>query len=88
LKLFGRKKGRKLSLRKQSLINTLLPNISLGNEVIFQKTINSDIQKFLEIGFGHGENLIKLSKEKPDWTLLGVEPYINGVASLLEKIDA
>ena len=87
MKLFGRKKGRKLSLRKQSLINILLPNISLDNEIIFQKIINSKFQKFLEIGFGHGENLIQLSKERPEWTFLGVEPFINGVASLLERID-
>tara|TARA_A100001011_G_scaffold60437_1_gene60266 strand:+ start:940 stop:1602 length:663 start_codon:yes stop_codon:yes gene_type:complete len=87
LKLFGRKKGRKLSLRKQSLINILLPNISLENEVLFQNIFNSDVQIFLEIGFGHGENLIQLSKERPEWTFLGIEPFINGVASLLERID-
>ena len=87
MKLFGRKKGRKLSLRKQSLINILLPNISLENEVLFQNIFNSDVQIFLEIGFGHGENLIQLSKERPEWTFLGVEPFINGVASLLDRID-
>ena len=87
MNLYGRKKGRKLSLKKQSLINTLLPNISLDNEVIFQNIFNSDIKKFLEIGFGHGENLIHLSKERPGWIFLGIEPFINGVASLLEKID-
>ena len=87
MKLFGRKKGRKLSLRKQSLINILLPNISLENEVLFQNIFNSDVQIFLEIGFGHGENLIQLSKERPEWTFLGIEPFINGVASLLERID-
>ena len=87
MKLYGRKKGRKLSLKKQSLINILLPNISLDNEVVFQNIFNSDIKKFLEIGFGHGENLIRLSKERPGWIFLGIEPFINGVASLLEKID-
>ena len=87
MKLFGRKKGRKLSSRKQSLINILLPNISLENEVLFQKILNSDVQKFLEIGFGYGENLIRLSKERPEWIFLGVEPFVNGVASLLERID-
>ena len=87
MKLFGRKKGRKLSSRKQSLLNILLPNISLENEALFQKIFNSDVQKFLEIGFGHGENLIRLSKERPEWIFLGVEPFINGVASLLERID-
>ncbi len=87
MKLFGRKKGRKLSLRKQGLIDSLLPNISLENEEVLKKIFNSGVQKFLEIGFGHGENLIRLSKERPGWTFLGVEPFINGVASLLERID-
>ena len=87
MKIFGRKKGRKLSLRKQSLIKTFLPSVSLSNDLLFRKIFNSDVKKFLEIGFGHGENLIRLSKERPEWTFLGVEPFINGVASLLERID-
>ena len=59
----------------------------MSNDLLFRKIFNSDVKKFLEIGFGHGENLIRLSKERPEWTFLGVEPFINGVASLLERID-
>ena len=40
----------------------------------------------LEIGFGHGENLIKMSLKKPNWFFIAIDPFLNGVASLLEKI--
>ena len=41
---------------------------------------------FLEFGFGHGENVIKLSVNRPDWVFIAIDPFLNGVASLLEKI--
>jgi tRNA (guanine-N7-)-methyltransferase len=87
LKLFGRKKGRKISLKKINLINNLLPNISLDDKTIFNQILSSEKKKFLEVGFGYGENLIKLSQDRPDWVFLGVEYFINGVASILDKID-
>ena len=88
MKLFGRKKGRKISSKKLDLINNLLPNISLDNKTIFNQILSSKKKKFLEVGFGHGENLIKLSQDRPDWVFLGVEYFVNGVASILDKIDS
>ena len=41
---------------------------------------------FLEFGFGHGENIVKLSLNRPDWVFIAIDPFLNGVASLLEKI--
>jgi tRNA (guanine-N7-)-methyltransferase len=41
---------------------------------------------FLEFGFGHGENIIKLSVNRPHWVFIAIDPFLNGVASLLEKI--
>ena len=70
------------------MINNLLPNISLDNKTIFNQILSSKKKKFLEVGFGHGENLIKLSKDRPDWVFLGVEYFVNGVASILDKIDS
>ena len=40
----------------------------------------------LEIGFGHGENLIKMSLKNPCWFFIAIDPFLNGVAALLEKI--
>ena len=86
-RLFGRKKGRKLSDKKNILIKNLLPKISLEKKENLQSLLTSKTPIFLELGFGQGENLIKLSLARPDWKFLGVDSYINGVASLLEKID-
>ena len=88
MKLFGRKKGRKISSKKIKLINNFLPKISLDDKTIFNQILSSEKKKFLEVGFGHGENLIKLSKDRPDWVFLGVEYFVNGVASILDKIDS
>jgi len=41
---------------------------------------------FLEIGFGAGEHLAHQAALHPDVGIIGCEPYINGVASLLQKL--
>ena len=86
-RLFGRKKGRKLSKIKNTLIKNLLPKISIEKKENLQSVLTNKKPIFLELGFGQGENLVKLSLARPDWNFLGVDPYINGVASLLEKIN-
>ena len=42
---------------------------------------------WLEIGFGGGEHLVHQAGANPDVGLIGAEPFINGVAMLLAKID-
>lgn len=41
---------------------------------------------WLEIGFGGGEHLVHQAATHPEVGLVGCEPYINGVATLLGKI--
>jgi tRNA (guanine-N7-)-methyltransferase len=41
----------------------------------------------LEIGFGGGEHLIAQAKAHPEQRFLGVEPFLNGVASCLRHIE-
>ena len=89
---YGRKKGRKLSKKSTYLIDKLLPELQIKEKDCsngLSKTIfgKNKIPIFLEIGFGYGENIIELSKKRPDWGFIGIEPYLNGVASLLNKID-
>lgn len=43
---------------------------------------------WLEIGFGGGEHLAAQARAHPDIGLLGVEPFVNGVAKLLSVIEA
>ena len=86
MRIFGRKKGRRLSYTKQKLVEDFLPNISLDNDKILRHVFSLKKHLFLEFGFGHGENIIKLSVNRPDWVFIAIDPFLNGVASLLEKI--
>ncbi len=74
LRTFGRRHGKKLSARQQTLIDELLPCLT-------PKT--GDI---LEIGFGAGEHIRTLATTNPDKIIIGAEPFMNGVASLLSAI--
>ena len=86
MRIFGRKKGRKLSFNKQKLVEDFLPNISLDNDKNLKHILSLKKHLFLEFGFGHGENIIKLSINRPNWIFIAIDPFLNGVASLLEKI--
>ena len=86
MRIFGRKKGRRLSFTKQKLVEDFLPSISLDNDKKLRHVLSLKKHLFLEFGFGHGENIIKLSVNRPDWVFIAIDPFLNGVASLLEKI--
>ena len=43
---------------------------------------------WLEVGFGAGEHLAAQAEAHPDIGLIGCEPFLNGVAALLARIDA
>ncbi|MBD5388753.1 tRNA (guanosine(46)-N7)-methyltransferase TrmB [bacterium] len=75
IRTFGRRHGKKLSARQDHLIRDLLPRIAPGNA--------ADI---LEIGFGAGEHVRELALHHPDKIIIGAEPFMNGVASLLSAI--
>ncbi len=80
-KLFGRRKGRPLSARRQRLMDELLPKVEVKSSSIEGR------RTWLEIGFGGGEHLAAQAAAHPDVLFLGCEPFINGVASLLVHIE-
>ena len=80
LRTFGRRHGKKLSNRKQCLMDNLLPKIAPKAQDFAEK------QVILEIGFGNGEHLRDLSIQNPDKIIVGAEPFANGVAALLSAI--
>lgn len=80
LRTFGRRHGKKLSARKQWLIDNLLPEIAPKTTDFAQQSV------ILEIGFGNGEHLRDLATSNPDSTVIGAEPFMNGVAALLSAI--
>jgi tRNA (guanine-N7-)-methyltransferase len=89
---FGRRKGHKLRPHQARLIGTLLPDLALdlsnpappGLRVLFPIPVN-DVA--LEIGFGAGELMIAQAREHPHTGMIGVEPFINGMAKALAAIE-
>ncbi len=77
IRTFGRRHGKKLSARQQHLIECVLPRIAPQNPAG---------ELILEIGFGAGEHVRDLARTNPDKTIIGAEPFMNGVASLLSAI--
>lgn len=91
--LYGRRKSHKLSPRQQWLLGHRLPNLSLSppHAPDFTEWIAAARSGYealwLEVGFGKGEHLAEMAGMHSDTLFIGCEPYINGVASLLGKIE-
>lgn len=87
-KLYGRRKGPKLSQRQAGLRRTLLSDLAFrpGDDPLsqFPKTVR---ELWLEVGFGAGEHLIWQAQQHPHVGLIGAEPYEMGVAKLLTKLE-
>ena len=81
IRTFGRRHGKKLSARKQLLLDTVLP-------AFLPKNVKKAGNLILEIGFGNGEHLRDLSIRNPESTIIGAEPFMNGVAALLSAITS
>jgi tRNA (guanine-N7-)-methyltransferase len=82
-----------LSERKQHLLEALLPQLRLplGEPApvpLASLFTTAVAEVWLEIGFGAGEHLAWQAEHHPEIGCIGCEPFINGVASLLGKIDA
>src|SRR5258708_2078182 len=93
--LHGRRRGKKLRLGQQSLLDTLLPRLALAlpNEPeridlarLFGGRLPPD-GVWLEGGFGAGEHLVWQAEQHPHVGLIGCEPYLNGVAQCLAQIE-
>ncbi|MBN1281504.1 MAG: tRNA (guanosine(46)-N7)-methyltransferase TrmB [Alphaproteobacteria bacterium] len=79
IRTFGRRHGKKISNHQQWLVDNVLP-------VILPKNIKKAGDFILEIGFGNGEHLRELALQYPDKIIIGAEPFMNGVSSLLSSI--
>ena len=85
----GRRHGRKLRPKMVKLLKEDLP------KVIIEPTVHEDIidpftlfprpplEVWLEIGFGAGEHMAWQAKNNSNIGIIGCEPFINGIASLL-----
>ena len=88
-KLYGRRKGPALSDRQEHLLETLLPKLTpkLEQGLDPKRYFDHVDDVWLEIGFGGGEHLHWQALHNPRVGQIGAEPFVNGVAKLLSKIE-
>ncbi len=92
--LYGRRRGRPLRTGRQTLVETLLPQLRIeppaAGEGIDPFTLfpSRPAAVWLEIGFGGGEHLAAQAAAHPEIGVIGCEPYLNGVGNLLQHVDA
>jgi tRNA (guanine-N7-)-methyltransferase len=88
--VFGRRKGHKLTARHAALMETLLPRLALDLSTCptdLASLFSCPVQDvWLEIGFGAGEHMIAQSQAHPRIGIIGVEPFVNGMARTLAAI--
>lgn len=91
-RLYGRQRGRPLSGRQRRLLDALLPRLAIDlarpppapPTRMFAPPVDD---LWLEIGFGAGEHLVWQAERQARVGLIGCEPFLNGVAQLLGKIE-
>lgn len=86
---YGRRRGRKLRASMSALLEEDLPKLAIDppgdGETLDPTTLftHQPREIWLEIGFGAGEHLAWQADVNRDVGIVGGEPFLNGVASLL-----
>ena len=92
---YGRRHGKTLNDNQRAYLDEDLATLSLGNVTwndnperrpIDIATLFGGRDIWLEVGFGSGEHIVHQAVRHPEVGLIGCEPFINGVATLLGKI--
>ena len=92
---YGRIKGKGLHQSHERYLTEDLDGIApkgvSWQENPYRKPLDLDVlfgkkPVWLEVGFGSGEHIVHQAAGNPDVGIIGCEPYINGVATLLGKI--
>lgn len=85
LRSFGRRKGRRLSAHQQRLIDEVAPRFRVDLTTPAERLSRP---LWLEIGFGGGEHLLWQAGANTDVTLIGAEPFQDGVIKVLAGIES
>lgn len=85
LQLYGRRLSRPLGVDKNQIYEDQL---KFFKQPLLQENFwKIDKPLYLEIGFGGGEHLAQKALKNPHIQFIGAEPFVNGVASLLQHIE-
>jgi len=87
MRTYGRKNGFVTAGQEERLL-LWLPKIGLPKEMtLADADIPCGSPIVMEIGFGNGDFLVHLAETHPDWSLVGVEIYLPGVAKAVGRLD-
>ncbi|MFO1242582.1 MAG: tRNA (guanosine(46)-N7)-methyltransferase TrmB [Rickettsiales bacterium] len=91
LRSYGRRKARKLRPAKAKLVDEVfaryLFTLQEGGVMTPSSLLPGKSSYRLEIGFGDGGHLAYQAKQHPEVGFIGAEPFLNGVAALVEKAE-
>ncbi len=95
-RVYGRRLAAALSPARQARLDKWLPEIEIilpdqkPVEITAPEEYFKNIMQdhWLEVGFGKGEHLATQAANNPSVGLIGCEPFINGVSSLVDQIDS
>lgn len=90
--LYGRRIGRPLRKRAQHAVDEILPRLrirlpeqgALDPKSLFDQAVR---EVWLEIGAGNGAHAVWQARQNPDVGVIAVEPFVNGVATLVAAAD-
>jgi len=90
-KLYGRRKGKPLSPRRAALMVSQFPKLAIDTPKpppadLATLFAHAPARVRLEIGFGGGEHLLAAARREPDVGFIGVEPFLNGMATAVAGI--
>lgn len=94
LRLYGRRRGRKLRAGQEGRFETLLPQLEITLPPPGRLIDPAALFPFpvagvwLEVGFGAGEHLAARAAQHPEIGFIGCEIFRNGIAGLLALVEA
>jgi len=94
-KLYGRRHGKKLRDSQRRLLAELLPRLRIAGVSPEENPARAPLPAvfadgralWLEVGFGGGEHLVAQAAAHPEVGVVGCEPFVNGVAMALGRIE-
>lgn len=88
LRSYGRIKSRPIKARQAEILATVGPTVEIPEGPFDPRALKPDAREiWLEIGFGGGEHMAGQAERDPELLIIGVEPFLNGVASAVRHVD-